>query len=236
MAAGKNRSNLLPNAGRETPIQRPTSLGESVYEALLTKLLSLQIVPGARITVDALARELGVSQTPIREALSRLEEQGLVVKTHHVGYSAAPQIDATRFEELYDLRLLLEPEMAGRAATRITDAEVGMLLDLEARMNGSGPRDVRGSYSRFATLDAEFHDRILRIGGNSLIHETLSRLHIHMHLFRLHYHAKVTANAIREHSAILAALLAHDEKRARNAMRRHIELSRKRFLVIFSEL
>src|SRR4051812_27675941 len=73
-------------------IQRHKGLVVDVYEAIFNKLMSLEISPGARITVDGLVRELGVSHTPIREALGRLEGEGLVVKTHLVGYSAAPQI------------------------------------------------------------------------------------------------------------------------------------------------
>src|SRR4029078_5409586 len=102
-------------------IQRHKGLADDVYEAIFNKLMSLEIAPGARITVDGLVRELGVSHTPIREALGRLEGEGLVVKTHLVGYSAAPQITRRRFDELYDLRLLLEPEAARRAARRASD-------------------------------------------------------------------------------------------------------------------
>ena len=76
--------------------------------------MALRIAPGSRITVDNLVRELNVSQTPIREALGRLEGEGLVIKTHLIGYSAAPQISRRRFDELYELRLLLEPEAAAR--------------------------------------------------------------------------------------------------------------------------
>src|ERR1700742_5044635 len=91
-------------------VQRPNSLANEVYENIYAQLMALRIAPGARITVDNLVRELNVSQTPIREALGRLEGEGLVVKTHLVGYSAAPQITKRQFDELYSLRLLLEPD------------------------------------------------------------------------------------------------------------------------------
>jgi len=67
-------------------IQRHKGLADDVYGAIFNKLMSLEIAPGARITVDGLVRELEVSHTPIREALGRLEGEGLVVKTHLVGY------------------------------------------------------------------------------------------------------------------------------------------------------
>src|SRR6218665_102283 len=91
-------------------LARPSSLAGNVYEAIFAQLMSLQIPPGARITVDNLVREFNVSHTPIREALGRLEGEGLVLRAHLVGYSAAPQVSRVRFDELYELRLMLEPE------------------------------------------------------------------------------------------------------------------------------
>ena len=95
--------------GRQRAIDRPTSLAGDVYEAIFAQLMSLKIAPGARITVDSLVREFNVSQTPIREALGRLEGEGLVLKTHLIGYRAAPQITKRQLDEIYELRLRLEP-------------------------------------------------------------------------------------------------------------------------------
>ncbi|WP_245518444.1 GntR family transcriptional regulator, partial [Mesorhizobium sp. M1C.F.Ca.ET.189.01.1.1] len=97
-------------------IQRASSLAEDVYEAIFAQLMSLKIAPGSRITVDNLVKEFDVSHTPIREALGRLEGEGLVLKTHLIGYRAAPQITRRRFDELYEMRLLLEPHGAAKAA------------------------------------------------------------------------------------------------------------------------
>ncbi len=79
---------------------RPSSVVDGVYDNIYHRLMSLEIAPGARIPIDVLAREIGVSQTPIREALSRLEREGLVRKEHLVGYSAAPQWTRKQFEDL----------------------------------------------------------------------------------------------------------------------------------------
>src|ERR1700735_4414843 len=102
----------------EPPLRR-ASLGDDVYDALLTRLISLKIAPGARITVDGLVKDLGVSQPPTRAALVRLEAEGLVVKTHLVGYSAAPLPSRRRFEQIYELRLVLEPLAAAKAARNL---------------------------------------------------------------------------------------------------------------------
>jgi DNA-binding GntR family transcriptional regulator len=172
-------------------IQRHRGLADDVYGAIFNKLMSLEISPGARITVDVLVRELEVSQTPIREALGRLEGEGLVVKTHLVGYSASQQITRQRFNEIYELRLLLEPDGARRAAQRVSEDQMRKLEDDAEQMRNLDSRE-RSSYSRFARLDADLHDTIMKIAGNELIRHTLTHLHTHFHIFRLMFHARVT--------------------------------------------
>lgn len=214
-------------------IQRQKGLAEDVYEAIFNKLMSLEIAPGARVTVDGLVRELEVSHTPIREALGRLEGEGLVVKTHLVGYSAAPQITRRRFDELYDLRLLLEPDAARRAARQVGQERMRKLRETIERMRKLSGRRERLSYSGFARFDADFHDQIMEIAGNELIRDTLAHLHTHFHIFRLMFHARVTEEALTEHEALLAALTSGDERGAERAMREHIERSRQRLLMAF---
>lgn len=214
-------------------IQRAPSLADEVYEAIVARLMALKIAPGARITVDNLVRELNVSQTPIREALGRLEGEGLVAKTHLVGYSAAPQITRRRFNELYELRLLLEPDAAAKAAAAMTDGALHALAEAAGVMSRGGGIDERVRYSQFARQDAIFHDEILQVAGNELIRETLAHQHTHFHIFRLMFHSRVTEEALDEHSALLAAFAAHDPEMARQAMRVHIERSRDRLLPAF---
>ena len=109
-------------ADREGRVSRPISVVEGVYDSIYHRLMSLEIAPGARIPIDVLSRDLGVSQTPIREALSRLEREGLVRKEHLVGYSAAPQWTRKQFEDLYAFRLLVEPEATRLAVINMTPA------------------------------------------------------------------------------------------------------------------
>jgi DNA-binding GntR family transcriptional regulator len=214
-------------------IQRSNSLAESVYDAIFGQLMALKIAPGARITVDNLVRELNVSQTPIREALGRLEGEGLVVKTHLIGYSAAPQIAKRRFDELYQLRLLLEPDGAARAAIAMDQQKLDGLRDAAGVMGRREGGDERLRYSTFARQDALFHDRILGIAGNDLIRETLNHQHTHFHIFRLMFHSRVTEEALDEHEALLAAFAAGDARAAEMAMRVHLEHSRDRLLPAF---
>ncbi|RYI32861.1 MAG: GntR family transcriptional regulator, partial [Acetobacteraceae bacterium] len=185
---------------------RPVSMVDGVYDDIYRRLMSLEISPGARIAIDVLARELDISQTPVREALSRLEREGLVRKAHLIGYSAAPQLTRKQFDDLYEFRLLLEPEGARLAARNITPDTLAEIEAAAANMHdGNPPVDRNTRYSRFAQADAHFHDTVLRIGGNNVMRQALSGQHVHLHIFRLMYHARVTAEALDEHDRLLAA-------------------------------
>lgn len=215
-------------------LRRPARLGDEVYSAIFARIMSLEIAPGAKISVDAMARQLGVSQTPIREALARLESEGLVNKTHLIGYSAAPQLSARQFVDLYELRLLLEPFAAGKCAEIMPLEVVGQMEALCADMEALSHSEGLDSYAQFAQLDMAFHDQIAVSAGNELVVEALARLHTHVHLFRLLFHARVTKSAIDEHEKVLAAIKARDVAGAEAAMREHIEHSRDRFKAKYS--
>jgi DNA-binding GntR family transcriptional regulator len=214
-------------------IQRANSLAGDVYEAIFAQLMSLRIAPGSRITVDNLVKEFNVSHTPIREALGRLEGEGLVLKTHLIGYRAAPQITRRRFDELYELRLLLEPAAAAKATATMDDKRLTVLREAAGVMARRVGKDERLRYSNFARQDAIFHDKIVEFAQNELIRETLNHQHTHFHIFRLMYHSRVTEEALDEHEAILAAFAAGDPDAAEKAMRVHIENSRDRLLPAF---
>ncbi|PTM91478.1 GntR family transcriptional regulator [Mycoplana dimorpha] len=213
---------------------RPTSVVDGVYDGIYHRLMSLDIAPGARIRIDVLARELGVSQTPIREALSRLEREGLVRKEHLIGYSAAPQWTRKQFEDLYAFRLLVEPEAARLAVINMTPEALAELETSAADMgHGDPPVDRNTRYSRFARADAQFHDAILKIAGNEIIRSTLSNQHVHLHIFRLMFHTRVTQEALEEHENLLAAFRSGEPQAAYDAMRIHVERSRDRLLSAF---
>jgi DNA-binding GntR family transcriptional regulator len=217
-----------PPGGSRSP--RPPAgptLVEWAHEHLLSMLLSRQIAPGARIGIDAVARKLGISQTPIREALSRLEAEKLVHKVPNVGYRASAQMTRDEVNDLYTLRLLIEPYAAARAAESMTDESLqiltGMQQDMAGIEAGSGV-----AYARFAEADSVLHHLVATGSGNRLIADTIERLHVHLHIFRFLYSTNAPAEAAEEHRRIIDALLAHDPAAAEAAMRDHLERSRVR--------
>src|SRR3954451_23880770 len=115
---------------------RRAVLADGVYEAVKALIMDRHLEPGAKINMDALARDLDVSPTPVREALARLEADGLVTKRALVGYTAVPLLDAAGLTELFELRKLLEPAAARWAAESIdrpaASALVGMVTEIRS--------------------------------------------------------------------------------------------------------
>jgi DNA-binding GntR family transcriptional regulator len=206
----------------EERIKRSQGLVEEVYAVLRGDIMSLRIPPDTRISVENLVRELGVSQTPIREALSMLEANGLVTKKHFVGYCTAPKLNRQQLDELFEIRLLIEPYAARAAAEKATPEELDELVSLAQSME---PAESRASYERFADQDSHFHSRLTALCGNTLIVNALSRLHTHLHIFRLRFHSEVTTEAFAEHAMLIQALQLRDPDMAEAAMRSHIRRS-----------
>ena len=154
-----------------------------------------------------------------------LEGVGLVSKQHFIGYCTAPTLNRKQFDELYEIRLLIEPFAARRAATRMGDAEFQELAALARQME---PGVTRASYDLFADQDAEFHERLAVGSGNMLIAEALKRLHSHMHIFRLRFHSQITTEAFDEHAEVIDALQRRNPAEAEATMRAHIEKSYNR--------
>jgi DNA-binding GntR family transcriptional regulator len=208
---------------------------DDVYEVLLATLMNRRIAPGARMSIDGLARQLDVSPTPVREALARLEAEGMVQKKPNRGYTAAPVLDETGLRNLFAMRLLLEPSAAAAAAERIDDAAVAELAGIVEGMHRystvpePGAEDYEG-YREFAQQDALFHALVAQQSGNPLLADAVVRLRPHMHLFRLYFEHGIASQTDAEHSAILAALRARDPVAAERAMRRHVACSQDRMV------
>jgi DNA-binding GntR family transcriptional regulator len=216
-----------PEAGPR--IKRAQGFVDEVFEIIRADIMSLKIPPDTRIPIGRLVKELGVSQTPIREALSMLEVLGLVTKKQFAGYCTAPKLTRKRFDQLYEIRLLLEPFAAKCAALRMDDTELTELRELAKRMQ-PGESESRASYGKFADDDSELHARIARGSKNYLIEDSLSRLHTHLHIFRLRFDSEVTTEAFSEHARLVDALARRSEGEAEAAMRYHIQKSYDRLL------
>lgn len=218
--------------GTLRPARRST-LAIDVYETIKGLLMDHVIAPSAKVNIDALARELDVSPTPVREALARLESDGLVRKRPLSGYTVTPLLSRDEFEQLFEMRLLLEPPAAARAARRATDAE-RTAIAAESQAAGAPRREAgyRG-YAEFSARDARFHQLIAEAAGNEMLGEAVARLHSHLHLHRLYFPHGQAEDTLDEHARIARAIADGAGRAAAKAMRDHLGQSRRRHLAAF---
>ncbi|MEV1175930.1 GntR family transcriptional regulator [Nonomuraea sp. NPDC049784] len=214
---------------------RRSTLGDDVYDTLRARILEHSMQPGDRVNIDALARELDVSQTPIREALARLEADGLVRKRPLVGYTVSPLLTRAEFTHMFEMRLLLECATARWAAERATSEQREAIAAEAATSIEQEPDDPSGWrwHAAFTTHDARFHDLIAEASGNPLLRDGLERLHVHLHLHRRYFPYAHAGTTIEEHHRIAAAIEAGDPDAAEAAMRGHLTKARERQLTAF---
>jgi DNA-binding GntR family transcriptional regulator len=203
-------------------------LADRVYELIKVKLMDNVVEPGARLSIDALSRDLDVSATPVREALARLEADGLVVKRAHRGYTAAPHIDSQAFDELFRMRLLLEPASASWAAQAASAKQIAAMEDLIAAMSEPVSGDSYESYHAFAAQDAAFHLALAEASGVHLMVDILTRLRPHTQLYRLYYSVGISDDTVAEHSRVIEAVSRRDATAAGAAMAAHLSASQQR--------
>ena len=217
------------------PPVRRTTLGEDVYEAIKSLVMLHTLAPGDRVNIDALARQLEVSPTPVREALARLESDGLVRKRPLVGYTVSPLLTRQEYTDMFDMRLVLEGAAARWAAERADDATRDAIVaesEVTAPLDSPDP-DGRRSHAVFTALDARFHDLIASAADNPLLRDGITRLHAHLHIHRLYFPYAQSGTTGDEHRRIAAAIRAADPDAAEAAMQAHLLEARKRHLAAF---
>ncbi|WP_206301953.1 GntR family transcriptional regulator [Streptomyces sp. AcE210] len=208
---------------------RQDVLTDRVYETVKAMVMDHEIAPGARVSIEGLARQLDVSATPVREALARLEADGLVVKRPNAGYRATDLLDPEALTDLFEMRLLLEPRAAALAAENAGDDDLSHLRAVVDEMRRHPDTGENYSvYRRFALLDQDFHDALAAAAGRPLLAEAVGRLHAHLHMFRLNSAPGAAGPTIEEHERILDAVVRRNPEQAAEAMATHLRSSRVR--------
>jgi DNA-binding GntR family transcriptional regulator len=207
------------------------ALLDQVYEVLKGRILDRAYQPGARLSIDALARELNVSSTPIREALGRLSAEGLVAAEPFVGFSVAPIPSHKYYLDLFAFRMVIEPWAAAETARR-RPQDVIATLEATLRAMAEEPFDANYQHHRgFLEADSGFHIAVMAGTDNQPAIRSFRDLRIHLHMSRLFIHREQDAAATRmQHVAILQAIRAGDPALAAEEMRRHLLLSRQLLL------
>jgi DNA-binding GntR family transcriptional regulator len=195
------------------------------YERVRALILSGQLEPGAVLPQASLARAIGMSTTPLREALRRLRQEGLVTLDAHRDARVAP-LDATEARELVELRQSLDPLAASLAASRRTEEELG---EMDAVLAGL---ESLPSHPSLEQLDhhRRFHAAIYRAAHNALLAEALDGLWDKSDRYRMHAlederGERDRARSAEEHRLLFAAVRDGDGEAAADVMRRHVVAS-----------
>ncbi|PSM40372.1 GntR family transcriptional regulator [Streptomyces dioscori] len=206
-----------------------------MYEVLLTQLMDGRRKPGEPLNIGALSRELEVSQTPLREALARLEHSGLVQREALRGYFVAPVFTKREMTKLAAARELIEPAIAAESALRRTPeflADLAVTIDELSRSGVSADTDS-DAFRLYWTSDARFHNLIAAQADNLFLEGAFHALSGHVQRFRLFMKAghAYAGQAADEHQGILDALASGDPSAAAEAMLSHVRAASERALV-----
>lgn len=209
----------LPQRAR---LVRPASLRDAVYYNLLEMITSRELQPGHHLVETELARVLGVSRQPIREALMRLHAEGWVDQRPAHGTFVHIPTD-TEADELLAVRAVLEAESARLAAQHATAEHVERLRDLQQR----GERAVAADDpAALVAANSEFHAYIVSISGNGFLAEMLGTFERRVRWYHVSFARTRGRASWDEHAEIVEAISASKSGRARDLMRRHTEQTR----------
>lgn len=215
-----------------TPVNpnAPSSLGNSAYSELRQRIVNGDLRAGERLREVELAALLGVSRTPVREAIKRLESEGFAAYVSSRGAIVA-ELTAEQAIELYAMREVLEGAAARFASQHALPAEIQLLEDLLAMQ-----KDLEGGAEEQSKHNRSFHQSIYRMAHNRYLLDILTKSQDYMVLLRQTTYNAPGRNetAYHEHTAIVDAIKARDSDRAEEAARRHIrEAQRIRMMLQF---
>jgi DNA-binding GntR family transcriptional regulator len=207
------------------PVQRPVPLRQSVYDALIDLIVGGELPPGQHLVETDIARQLGVSRQPIREALHRMEAEGWVDLRPSQGAFVHIPTDS-EVDELLDVRALLEAETARLAARNAGSEQIAGLRAIWAEGEAAAGT---GDLAVAVVANNEFHARVATLAGNSVLADlagSVSR--------RVRWYYRLVAPARghgswSEHAELIDAIEAHDENRAQLLARGHTERTRSAY-------
>ena len=200
-------------------------LRDVVFNTLRQAILKGELKPGERLMEIALAQKLGVSRTPIREAMRKLELEGLVVMIPRRGAQVA-NITEKDLNDVLEVRIALENMATEKACTRMPEEEMGKLW-LAAKEFERMISD--GNLVRLAEADVAFHEIIYRASDNKRLNQVLNNLREQMYRYRVEYlKEEETRNLlVKEHEELTRAIRARDVAKAQEISFQHLENQRK---------
>lgn len=209
-------------------IRSPKTIRKKVYEYLRERLLRGEIPPNEHLIEAKIAREIGTSRTPVREALHSLEIEGLIKSIPRVGYIVRP-ISEEEVEEICEIRAVIEI-LATRWA--IAKAKPKVVEELEENIRLSEKEASSEKPRAFIERDAQFHEIIAKHSGSQRLLELSQTLRRHMLRYRIEsiYSIDNVLRAIEGHKGILEAIRRADPEEVNRAIQHHLQQSKKDIL------
>jgi DNA-binding GntR family transcriptional regulator len=213
------------------PLTLP-SLRDEVYALIRRRILAREYPPNYRFNLSRLEETLGISRTPLKEALHRLAAEGLVeIRPRRGTYVTC--IDPEDVAESFDVRAILECAAAEIFVETATDAEIAGLRALNTEMNALLEQpDFQAALPAYLELDRELHRRFIALTHNRRLASIYGQIDTHLQIARLQrkFHRLDSQATRQEHEAILRALENRDGPALRTAVQRHITMSKNRLL------
>jgi DNA-binding GntR family transcriptional regulator len=218
-----------------------TSLTERVFETLKEQILDRTLLPGEKLSIDELCRALKVSSSPLREALIRLQGEGLVSQENYRGFRVAPAPSAAYLSELVDFRRFVEGHAAETGAPRRDPPLLAALRETFRRMDlGKEIGTQYRQYRDFFDADARFHELVVASACNRPLLDAYRAMRPPLILARVYCHIgdgrRRARETRREHRAILRAFEAGNGEAARLAVETHLEGGRRRLLAGLAQM
>ena len=207
------------------------NLRDRVYEILKKSIVFQEISPGEKIDEEAIAKQLGVSRTPIRETLCRLENEGIVKVVPRRGAFVVKH-SREKITEILMVREVLE----GFAARLAVDHVDGKLTDkMKSLFNQFSGSDIREQSKDYTQADLEFHNLIIKASRNDLLINIMNTLNDHIQMLRIQTvsHEGRMEQSLVEHFKIIQAMEQKDHSSAEYLMREHIRKMRESALKNF---
>jgi len=207
---------------------RQTDLKDSVYSMIKNMILEQDFKPGDQLPVETLAVQMNISRTPVREALLRLESEGLVRAVSRVGFFVQG-LTKQDLHELFELREITEGFAAGKAAERMSDKGIEIVAELHRKADAAvGAADL----SRFIELETQLHGLILESSGNQRLLGMVASIKDLTYRERLLSTQSLenVKKSITEHGRIVEALRGRNPQAAEEAMKAHIRAVHERLL------
>jgi DNA-binding GntR family transcriptional regulator len=206
-------------------IKDTKTIRKRIYEHLREQLLNGEIAPFEHLIEAKIAKEIGTSRTPVREALHSLELEGLIESIPRVGYVVKPTSEQ-EVEEICEIRMAIEGVAVRWAMEK---AHKKLIEELKKNISISDEKVSKGDVKAFVDMDAQFHETISKLSGSKRLLELAQTLRRHMLRYRIQsiYSAKNVLRAINGHKEILRAIEKGDLEEINKAIRNHMEQVKK---------